>query len=192
MLSFVSYTFINADMNDLFPLIQFIFLLLYIYLVMKVSLVNALIMFFTGYIVFGLVQTCVIAGAMHLEFITEQLKPATTDAYFIQAVSIVLMLLLSFFIVNLKGGFSFIEARSRFSRKSFTGNNRAFIIFIIIAFMITLVTNIYFLRIENPPYLEIASIFLVLLIIFFYLTIRRDESNDRGYVQSSRSKTKEN
>lgn len=185
LLSFVSYTFNDAGLNGYFPLIQFIIVLLYIQFVMKVSILNALIMFFTGYIVYGLAQTCILAAAMHLEIVDGMIVAGTQDAYFVQVVSILLMSVFSFLIVYLKGGLSFIEARSRFSRKSFTGNNRIFIIFTVIAFMITIITNINFLESDNPPLLAIALIFLIFIFVLFYLSIRRDNGNDRGSLQST-------
>lgn len=178
LLSFVSYSFVNADLNVVFPVIQFIFVLLYIHLVMKVSIFNSMIMFFTGYIVFGLAQTCIVAAARHLDLVDGQMQAGTDEAYVIQLITIILMLIFSTIIVIMKGGFSFIEARSRFSRKTFTGKNRIFIGFIVIAFVVTMVSNVVILENKNPPNLEIASILLVMLLLLFYLSLRRDEVND--------------
>lgn len=178
LLSFVSYSFVSAELDGLFPLIQFIFILLYIQFVLKVSFFNATIMFFTGYIVFGLVQTCVIAAAMHLGIHEDELQPGTNIAYVIQLISIILMSLFSISIISLKGGFSFVVARSRFSKKSIKGKNRMFILFIIFAFIVSIVANISMLEYKNPPYLIIASTLLILLLTLFYFSLRRDEVND--------------
>mgnify|MGYP001472045939 CR=1 FL=1 len=185
LLSFVSYSIVNADMREILPLIQIVFVLLYMQLVMKVSFINALIMFFTGYIVFGLAQTCIVAVARHIGYIHDKLMAGTTVGYTIQLITILVMLVFSFALVYFKGGFSFIEARSRLTRKSFTGKNKIFISFIIFAFIVTIITNIIFLEKENPPLIEVASIFFVLMIFLFYLSIKRDEVNDRDSLQSS-------
>ncbi|MFC5530144.1 hypothetical protein [Cohnella yongneupensis] len=178
LLSFVSYSFMSADLSAFFPLIQLIIVLLYIQMAMKVSIFNALIMFFTGYIVLGVAQTCIIALAMHLQFIEGELKAGTDSGYVLQFISSCMMLLFSFLTYKLKGGFSFIESRSRFSKKTFTGKNMVFISFIILAFVITIVSSIVILEYENPPYLLIASILLVILVLLFYLSLRRDEAVD--------------
>lgn len=178
LLSFVSYTFTNSGLNGLFPLIQLFIVLLYFQLVMKVNILNALIMFFTGYIVIGLVQTCILTVAMHLEFVTDKTKAGTNTAYTFQLITIFILFLFSLLIVHFKGGFSFIEARSRFTRKSFTGKNRIFIGFIVIAFIITAVGNIVLVEYENPPLLLLAFIFLVVLLLLFYLSLKKDENID--------------
>jgi hypothetical protein len=147
-------------------------------MVLKVSIINSIIMVFTGYIVYGLVQTCIIAVFSHIGIIEGELKASTSTAYLLQVASCVLMLLLSFLNYRFKGGFSFIEARSRFSKKSFTGKNRGFIGFIFIALFITVFSNIVILESETPPYLLIATILLVALIILFYFSLRRDETVD--------------
>ncbi|WP_372635613.1 hypothetical protein [Cohnella sp.] len=175
LLSFVSYSFINAELNTVSPIIQIIIFLIYIQMVMKVNVVNSVIMVFTGYIVYGLVQTCIIAVFSHIGVIDGELVAATNTAYLLQASSCALMLILSWLNHYFKGGFSFIEARSRFSKKSFTGKNKGFIAFIVIALLITVFSNIVILESENPPYLLIASILLVALITLFYLSLRRDE-----------------
>lgn len=178
LLSFVSYTFTNSGFGGLFPIVQFLIVLLYFQLVMKVNIFNAMIMYFTGYIVIGLVQTCILTAAMHLEFVTGNAKAGTNTAYAFQLITIVIMLIFSLLIVYFKGGFSFIEARSRFTSRSFTGKNRIFIGFISIAFIVTAVGNIMLVEYENPPLLFLASTFLVVLLLLFYLSIKKDENLD--------------
>lgn len=178
LLSFVSYSFWSADLNGIFPLIQFVIVLLYMQIVMKVSLFNALIMFFTGYIVLGVVQTCFVALTMHLDPLHKELKAGTNGAYLMQLISSSMMMIFSFLVSYLKGGFSFIEAKSRFSRKTFTGKNRFSIGFILLAFLITIVSNILLLEHETPPYLAIAFILMLVLLSLFYLSLRRDERVD--------------
>lgn len=192
LLSFVSHSFIDSGMNGIFPLIQLIFVMLYIQLVMKVSIINALIMFFTGYIVFGVAQVCILAAAMHLGIVQGNVDAGTNDAYLIQVITILLMSLLSFVIFFYKGGFSFIEARSRFSKVSFTGKNRTFALFIGFAFIVSIIANIFIVEGDNPPLLGIAFINLILLLILFYLSIRRDEVDDRTSLQSSSNQVKRN
>lgn len=177
LLSFVSYSLIDADLSSISPLIQIVIFLIYIQMVMKVSIINSVIMFFTGYIVFGLVQTCIIAVLSHIGVIEGELKAGTNIAYHLQVYSCVLMLVLSYVTYYLKGGFSFIEARSRFSKKTFTGKNRGFVIFILLAFIITILSNIIILQ-SNPPYLLIALVLMIALVILFYLSLRRDETVD--------------
>ncbi|TVX96498.1 hypothetical protein [Cohnella terricola] len=178
MLSFVSYSFINAELGTISPLIQIIIFLIYIQMVMKVNVINSIIMVLTGYIVYGLVQTCIIAVFSHVGIIDGELKAATTIAYVLQVSSCFAMLILSGLNYYFNGGFSFIEARSRFSKKSFTGKNRGFIIYIIVALMITILSNIVIIENEKPPYLLVASVLLVALVILFYLSLRRDEKVD--------------
>ncbi|QMV43526.1 hypothetical protein [Cohnella cholangitidis] len=178
LLSFVSYSFINADLSTISPIIQIVIFLIYIQMVMKVSVINSIIMVFTGYIVYGLVQTCIIAVFSHVGVIERELEAATNTAYLLQVSSCILMLLLSFLNYYFKGGFSFIEARSRFSKKSFTGKNKGFIAFIFIGLFISVFSNIVILESETPPYLLIASVLLVALVILFYFSLRRDEVVD--------------
>lgn len=179
LLSFVSYSFINNDLGDISPLVQNLIFLIYIQVVLKVSVTNSIIMVLTGYIVFGLVQTCIIAVSSHIGLIElEKLQAATPTAYMIQACSFLLMSILSFLTYHFKGGFSFIEARSRFSKKSLTGKNKWFIIYILLAFLVTLYSNITLIKSENPPYLLIASVLMLTLVIHVYMTLRRDETSD--------------
>lgn len=177
LLSFVSYSFINADLGSISPIIQIIIFFIYIQMVMKVSVINSIIMVFTGYIVYGLVQTCIIAVFSYAGVIDGSLQAATNTAYLLQVTSCLIMLALSGLNYYFKGGFSFIEARSRFSKKSFTGKNKGFIAFIILALIITVFSNIVILESEEPPYLGIALILLIGLVLLFYLSLRRDEKN---------------
>lgn len=178
LLSFVSYSFINADISGVFPIVQILIALIYIQMVLKVSVINSLIMFFTGYIVVGLVQTCVIAVLWHVGIIEGELKAGTTIAYQLQIYSSVLMLALSCLTYFMKGGFSFIETRGRFSKKSFTGKKRLFVIFIFFAFIITILSNVVILESKNPPYLLIATVLMFVLISLSYMSLKRDETND--------------
>jgi len=176
LLSFVSYSFINADLSSVSPIIQILIFLFYIQMVLKVNVINSVIMFFTGYIVFGLVQTCLIAVFSHIGIIDGELKAATNTAYLLQVSSCLLMLALCGLNYYFKGGFSFIEARSRFSKKTFSGKNKGFVVYIIIALVITLFSNIVILESESPPYLMIALVLMVALTLLFYLSLRRDEN----------------
>jgi hypothetical protein len=179
LLSFVSYSFTQSGLEGiLFPIVHIIIFVIYLQMVMKISMVNSFIMAITGYIMFGLVQTCVVAVFFHLGWAhVGLLKPLTNVAYQIQILSCVLMLLLSYVTFYFKGGFSFIEARSRFSKKAFTGKNKFFIIYILLAFIIAALSNIVQINMPSPPYLLIAAVLLVTLFVLFYLTTRRDESN---------------
>ncbi|WP_027085553.1 hypothetical protein [Cohnella panacarvi] len=178
LLSFVSYSFTSSDLNGVLPLVQFIIVLLYIRMVMKVTIFNALLMYFVGYIVLGVAQTCIVAVARHIQFLQGDLKPATYEGDVLQFISSCILLLSSYVIYYLKGGFSFIEARSRFSKKTFVGKNVIYISFVILAFIITVVSSIIMIELENPPYLLIASILLIILISLFYLSLRKDEVID--------------
>jgi hypothetical protein len=178
LLSFVSYSFINADLRGISSLIQTIIFLVYIYLIMKVSIVNSIIMVLTGYIVLGLVQTCIVAVLSHLGIIVGELEVGATITYEVQVVSSVFMLILSYLTYYFRGGFSFIEAHGRFSKKSFVGKNKWFIVGILVVFIITIFSNIFMLESKNPPYLWVASVLLVALIFLFYITFKRDETID--------------
>lgn len=177
LLSFVSYSFISAELSTISPLIQIVIFLVYIQMVMKVSLINSALMVFTGYIVFGLVQTCLIAVYSHVGIIDESLAPFTNSAYLLQVTSCLMMLLLCVLNYYFKGGFSFIEARSRFSKKAFAGKNKWFIAYILVALVITISVNMVILASETPPYLTIAFILLVALVVLFYLSLRKDEKS---------------
>ncbi|KIL36017.1 hypothetical protein SD71_11895 [Cohnella kolymensis] len=179
LLSFVSYSFINNDLGAISPLIQNLIFLIYIQVALKVSVTNSIIMVLTGYIAFGLVQTCIIAAASHVGLIVlETLEAATSTAYILQTCSFIMISILSFLTYFFKGGFSFIEARSRFSKNSLTGKNKGFIVYILIAFVVTLFSNLTLLKSDNPPYLLIASVLMLTLVIHVYMTLRRDETND--------------
>ncbi|MFC5469810.1 hypothetical protein ACFPPD_13835 [Cohnella suwonensis] len=178
LLSFVSYSFINADLSTISPVIQIIILLIYIQVVLKVNIINSIIMVFTSYIVYGLVQTCLIAAFTHVGLIAGELKAETNTAFILQVSSCLLVLLICSLNYYFKGGFSFIEARSRFSKNSFTGKNKGFIGYIFLALVITVFSNIVILESPNPPYLPIAAILLITLFVLFYLSLKRDESVD--------------
>lgn len=178
LLSFVSYSFINADLSSFSPITQILIFLIYIQMVMKVNIFNSIIMFFTGYIVFGLVQTCIIAVMSHIGIIQGELKAATAVAYQLQFYSCMTMLILSYLTFYFKGGFSFIESRSRFSKKVLTGKNKGFIFFFFLAVVITIISNFILMESKTPPYLLTAFVLLITLIILFYLSLRRDETVD--------------
>jgi hypothetical protein len=179
LLSFVSYSFINSNLDGISPLIQNMIFLIYIQVVLKVSFTNSIIMVVTGYIVFGLAQTCIIAVSLHMGLIAlDELKAATNKAYLIQACSFLLMSVISFMTFYFKGGVNFIEARSRFSKKNLKGKNIWFIVFIFLAFLVTLSSNILLLVSKNPPYFMIASILFITLIVHISMTLKRDEIID--------------
>lgn len=178
LLSFVSYSFIEADLLGLSPLIQNVIFLIYIWMVLRVSLPNSLIMLITGYTVFGLVQSCYAAISHHLGWIEGEIKMGTDVAYTISIASSITMVLFSLSIYWLKGGFSFIESRSRLSNKPMERKHKFFVAYIILAFVITLIANIYMLNNANPPYLLVATILFIILIFIFYFTFKRDESVD--------------
>lgn len=178
LLSFVSYSFTSSNLNGIFPLVQFVIVLLYIRMVMKVTIFNALLMFFVGYIVLGVAQTCIVAVARHVQFLQGELKPGTYEGNVLQTISSGFLLFSSYVIYYLKGGFSFIEAKSRFSKSTFTGKNITYISFVVFAFIITIVSSIIMIELKNPPYLLIASLLLIILILLFYLSLRKDEVID--------------
>ncbi|MFD0673131.1 hypothetical protein [Cohnella sp. GCM10027633] len=179
LLSFVSYSLRLNELNSISPLIQNLIFLMYIQMVMKVNIIHTIIMVLTGYIVFGLVQTCIIAVALHLDFIDlNNFEPASTYANIIQFLSFVVMTVFSLLTLKFKGGFSFIEARSRFSRKIFSGKNKWFLLLIFLSFIVTIISNIILIESENPPFLLIASIMMIILLVHTYMTLRKDESND--------------
>jgi hypothetical protein len=178
LLSFVSYSLINADLRGISPLIQTLIFLIYIYLLMKVSIINSIIMVLTGYIVLGLVQTCIVAVLSHLGIVAGELEVGAAITYKVQVASSVFMLILSFLTYYFKGGFSFIEAHGRFTKKSFVGKNKWFIVGIFVVFIITTCLNIFMLESKNPQYLAVASVLLVALIFLSYITFKRDEIID--------------
>ncbi|WP_276354611.1 hypothetical protein [Cohnella caldifontis] len=175
LLSFVSYSFIETKMLGLSPLIQNIIFLVYIWMILKVSLLNSLIMLLTGYTVFGMIQTCFAAVFYHLGIVSGDLVMGTKSSYLISICSSISMVILGGFIYFLKGGFSFIENRGRVTKKM-TGKDKLFVIYILVAFIVTLLVNIYMLDQVEPPYLLLAALLTVVLIFIFYLTFKRDES----------------
>ncbi len=178
LLSFVSYSFIQADLRGISSLIQTLIFFMYIYHVMKVSIVNSIIMVMTGYIVLGLVQTCIVAILSHADIIQGELVVGETITYSVQVLSSVVVLVLSFLTYYFKGGFSFVESNSRFSKNTFKGKNFWFVIVLSFIFTITIITNIVLLNSTEPPYLGVAIVLLVNLLLFFYVTFRRDENYD--------------
>lgn len=178
LLSFVSYSFIQADLRDISPLVQNAIFLIYIWMVLKVSLPNSIIMLLTGYTVFGLVQTCIIAIFSHIGLLSGELKIGATITYQVQVYSTILMLILSVSTYYLKGGFSFIGIRGRATKNR---NKRKYIFFttyIVISFIITIVINIYLLNYKHPSYIGAVSILLIVLLFLLYLSFKRDESID--------------
>jgi hypothetical protein len=51
-------------------------------------------------------------------------------------------------------------------------------IYILFAFIVTIFTNLYLLTSDNPSYILGASTLIVILIVLFYMSFRRDESVD--------------
>jgi hypothetical protein len=178
LLSFVSYSLINANLEGISPLVQIVIFFVYVQMVLKISIINSIIMVLTGYIVFGLVQTCILALVLHSGMDIGEMKRGTSISYQIQVYSSLAMLLFAALTTIFKGGFSFIESHGRFSRKLFTGKNRWFIVYIIISLVITMYVNILLLLDTDPPFLLIALILMVMLLFQIYLTLRRDELID--------------
>lgn len=178
LLSFVSYSFIEADLLGISPLVQNIIFLLYIWMVLKVSLPNSLVMLITGYTVFGLVQSCYAAVFYQIGFIEGVIEMGTNTAYTLSICSSLTMLVLGAAVVYLKAGFSFIETRGRVTKKKKSLQYKLFVCCIILAFFVTLLSSVYILQNSNPRYMLVASILLVVLMLIFYLTFKRDESSD--------------
>lgn len=178
LLSFVSYSFVEADLLGISPLVQNIIFLIYIWMVLKVSLPNSLVMLITGYTVFGLVQSCYAAVFYQIGFIEGVIEMGTNTAYTLSICSSITMLVLSAAVYYLKAGFSFIGTRGRVTKKKMSVQYKLFVCYIIMAFFVTLFSSMYILQNSNPRYMLVASILLVVLIFIFYLTFKRDESND--------------
>jgi hypothetical protein len=177
LLSFVSYSFIQADLRGISSLIQTIIFFVYIYHIMKVSIINSIIMVMTGYIMLGLVQTCLLAVLYHVGVIHGELVVGDQITYIVQVVSSLIILVLSFAIYYFNGGYSFIETNGRFSKTKLKGRNLSFVISLIGIFIVTIVTNMILLDTKDPPYLPVASILFFILLLFSYMTFRRDEHN---------------
>jgi len=178
LLSFVSYSFINADLRDVSPLVQNAIFLIYIWMVLKVNLLNSLIMLFTGYTVFGLIQTCIVAVLSHLGYITGELEIGAHITNMVAVYSSIAMFAVSTSTYLLKGGFSFVGTRGRINKKRFTRQYIGFVVYIVLAFVVTFLTNIYLLSMKHPSYLASAFVLLAVLILLFYISFKKDESVD--------------
>ncbi len=176
LLSFVSFSLINADLRGISPAVQNLIFLFYIWIVLKVSLLNSIIMVLTGYTVYGLVQTCVLAIHAQLGLISGVVVVGAGITYQLQVISSVIMILISTCILVLNGGFSFVGNRGKLSQKRMTRKYILYIVYILAAFIVTLLTNLYLLTNANPSYTLAVSVLIVILVVQFYISFKRDES----------------
>jgi|GEM_PF-3631995 len=177
-LSFVSFSLINADMRDIGPIVQNLIFLIYIWVVLKVSFLNAVIMLLTGYTVFGLVQTCILALHAEAGLVSGVVVLGDNITYQIQALSSIVMLLLSLLTLILNGGFSFVGIRGRIQKRRINRKVIFYFIYIVLVFILTMLVNLYLLTSDHPSYIMSVLVLLVALSILFYLSFKRDESVD--------------
>jgi hypothetical protein len=178
LLSFVSFSLIGADLRGISPLVQNAIFFIYIWIVLKVSLLNSIVMVLTGYTVYGLVQTCVVAIHAQLGMTSGVFLIGDEIGHQVQVISSSIMLLLSICTSYLNGGFSFVENRGKMNQKKLSRRYIFYIIYILFAFIVTIFTNLYLLTSDNPSYILGASTLIVILIVLFYMSFRRDESVD--------------
>ncbi|RKP54021.1 hypothetical protein D7Z26_11570 [Cohnella endophytica] len=177
VLSLVSNSLQTEFLQATSSLVQAIFIILFVMFFLRVHLFNATVVVITGYIINFMVQWMTAGLYLHTGILTDLMN--TDDGYILQVSSAFLMLVFSLVIWSNKGGFSFVENKSRLKNgRTYIKENKVFIFFLIIAIFVVFVANFLFITISKPPYLLVSIILLSTLVVLLYLTVRRDERND--------------
>jgi hypothetical protein len=177
LLSLISNTLIQQNLEPISPLVQLLVFVFLVYVILRVSIFNSIIMVFTIYFIFGLVQITLIMILTHFGVI-EKVEVYKFSAFITQATSSFYIFLFALIVYFKHGGFSFVDHNSS-RRKAVLLNksNRTFFIALVIAFIIFILINLLYNNSTHPPYLIIAVIALVTLASLLYLAIKRDDNH---------------
>ena len=175
LLSLISNTLIQQQLESIGPLVQLLAFVFLVYVILRVSIFNSMIMVLTIYFIFGLVQITLIMIFTYFGII-DTVEVYKFSAFLTQGASSFYMFLFALIVYLKHGGFSFVDYKSSKKRfLIFNKSNRVFFIALVAAFILfTIVTRLYY-NSANPPYLLIALVFLLTLLFLLYLAIRRDD-----------------
>ncbi|XID93316.1 hypothetical protein ACF3MZ_01910 [Paenibacillaceae bacterium WGS1546] len=175
LLSLISNTLIQQGLDSIAPLVQLLVFMFLVYVVLRVNLINSMIMVFTTYFIFGLVQITIIMMFTYFGII-ENVAVYEFSAFITQVASSFYMFLFAAIIYWRHGGFSFVDYKSNNKKLLlFNKANRIFFIVLIVVFVLFVSINMLYYNSSRPPYLLIALIFLFSLFALLYLAIRRDD-----------------
>jgi len=177
LLSLISNTLIQQNMESIAPLAQLLVFVFLVYVILRVNIINSLIMVFTIYFIFGLVQITLIMLLTHFGII-ESVQVYEFSAFVTQFASAFYMFLFSLIVYLRHGGFSFVDYKGSNKRSLpllFNKANRVFFIALVIALIFFVFINMLYYNSDHPPYLLIAIISLLSLFSLLYLSIRRDD-----------------
>jgi hypothetical protein len=177
LLSLISNTLIQQNLDSISPILQLLVFVFLVTIILRVSIYNSIIMVFTIYFIFGLVQTTLIMMYTHFG-VVEEVEIYTFSAFITQLSSSFYMFLFSLIVYLRNGGFSFIDYNnSKRKLLLFNKSNRVFFIAIIIALILFIFVNVLYYNSSHPNYLLISIIFLITLMTLLYLSLKRDDNN---------------
>jgi hypothetical protein len=177
LLSLISNTLIQQKLDSISPIIQLLVFVFLVYIILHVSMFNSIIMAFTIYFIFGLVQTTLIMLYTHFG-VVDKIEIYKFSAFITQLSSSFYMFLFALIVYLRHGGFSFIDHKSS-KRKVllFNKSNRVFFIALVVALILFVFVNVLYYNSSHPPYLLISIIFLLTLLTLLYLSLKRDDNH---------------
>ncbi len=179
ILSFVSNTLQIESLQDISPLVNVFLFVFLLTIILKIRLLHALIMSVIAYIAFVLVQWLLYMLLIRYG-VFENIEPYTWSGFVLQGLTAFTLIAAAGLIHLRKGGFSYIQSDSRFFKDTFRGN-KWFVFFLMLGLVNVMLANIVFLTnlIKVPTYLYTFSIvFVIIMVILIYFSIRKDDSGD--------------
>jgi len=177
VLSFVSNTLFTESLRSISPLLHIALFIFIVMFTLRVHFFSATLMVIPSYVIYFTVQWVLIALSLHFNLF-DSIVPYTKNAFILQTATATTLLLFAWVTYMLKGGFSFIDHRSKWKRdKIFTKSNLSFIIFMSISIITIFLVNFLFVVSNDPPYFSGSIILIIALLCLIYLAVRKDEKN---------------
>lgn len=175
ILSIVSLILDLFHLNNISPLIQLLVMILLVSLNFNSKLIRSILIAFTSYVLFAVVQTLFILILQYFNIVSlDELMPYTSKGYMIQFFSFVILLLISSHIRKNRSGFSFIPEESLKNKVKYS--NKIFLL--LMGTSILLISGFYY-EYKSSNYVLFFEIFFVAVslvsIILLYIALKRDE-----------------
>jgi hypothetical protein len=166
LLSLLSYALWKEDvLTSYVPIISVLVLILFIFYILRTSLVGAAMVAIKGYVAYGVIQTAALAILQSFGLISlERVQASKPDLYILQTVTALILLLISLLLLRYRYGFSY-------SLNKFRWGGEGKLVLSLLIFGIIFVAGISLFR--TTLYLA-ATIFATLLFFMIYLS-RREE-----------------
>jgi hypothetical protein len=178
LLSLISNTLSQQNLETISPLVQLLVFVFLVYVILRVSIFNSIIMVFTIYFIFGLVQITLILILTHFG-VFDKVEVYKFSGFITQATSSFYIFLFALIVYFKHGGFSFVDHSSSRRKKIllFNKSNRVFFIALVVAFIIFILLNILYNSSTHPSYLLNVVISFITLASLLYLAIKRDDNH---------------